>query len=55
MNEHGLLERVQHCRRLAKGINDDRTIRALHELADSYQRQADALGNWADARQRTSA
>ena len=56
MNEAELLERVERCRRLAKGINDDRTIEALHDLAYSYQRQADALGDWAgDARQQRSA
>ncbi len=40
MNQATLLERAQRCRRLAKAIGDDRTIRALHALADSYQRQA---------------
>ena len=45
MNEIEIQERVRRCRRLAKGINDDRTIKALHDLADSYQRQADAMGN----------
>ena len=56
MNETELLERVERCRRLAKGNNDHRTIEALHDLAYSYQRQADALGDWAgDVRQQRSA
>ena len=42
MNQQRLLERAQRCRRLAKGLNDDAAIKALHDLANSYQRQADA-------------
>ena len=56
MDEAELLERVQRCRRLAKGIGDARTIKALHALADSYQRQADAKGTSRNRAQvRTSA
>ena len=55
MNEQGLRERVERCRRLATGINDDRTIKALHDLPDSYQRQADAIGSTDRQASRTSA
>lgn len=48
MNEAALLARVQRCRRLAKKSSDDRTIRALEDLADSYQRQVDGIQRQVD-------
>ena len=42
MNKGELLERVERCRRLARSVGDDRTMKALLDLAQSYRRQAEA-------------
>jgi hypothetical protein len=35
-----LIEQAKRCRRLAEGINDERAVDTLHQMADEFERRA---------------